>query len=92
MPRAVPLPQADDLHAAPELAVLALLEVNAHLAVLALGVAYPEIQALNEFDQPHELREALAIMDAASAIIAAIKRYTIALVLAQHEHHDRMPF
>ena len=92
MPRTIPLPQADDLHAAPELAVLALLEATADVAVISLGVAYPEIQALDDFDEPLELREALAIMGIASALIAAINRYRIFLVLAHKEDDDRIPF
>ncbi|HLK38379.1 MAG TPA: hypothetical protein VKU41_16565 [Polyangiaceae bacterium] len=91
-PRILSLPRADDLHPAPELAVLALLEAAAYLASLSLGVAYPEIQALQEFDEPPELRQALAIMDAASATVAAISRYRLALVLAQERRDDRMPF
>jgi hypothetical protein len=91
MPRVVHLPQCDDLRAAPELAVLAVLESNINVAVLALGAAYPEIQGLADLDESDDLRAALAIMDMARALGAAVNRYRLAIVVAR-ERDEPLPF
>ena len=91
MTRAIYLPHADDLHAAPELAVLAILEATADVAILTLGVSYPEIQDLDEFHESDPPGAALAILDAARSLGAAINRYRIALVLAQ-KRDELLPF
>ena len=92
MPRAIFLPHGDDLHAAPELAVLALLEAAASVAILALGVAYPEMQDLDDRGaQPDELRAAMAILDGTRLLGETINRYRLALVLAQ-KYDELLPF
>jgi hypothetical protein len=91
MPRFVPIPSYENILAAPELGVLTLLEASADLASLALAAAYPEIQVLSGCDEPPELREALAIMNAASTLVAAINHYRLALVLAK-DRVQSLPF
>src|SRR5262249_35562535 len=91
MPRVVHLPQCDDLRAAPELAALAVLESSINVAVLALGAAYPEIQGLADVHESNDLRAALAIMDIAHALGAAVNRYKLAIVVAR-EHDELLPF
>ena len=91
MPRVVHLPEPDHLYAAPELAVLTTLEANIDVAILALGATYPEIQSLADVCDSSELRSALAIMDVARALGAAINRYRLALTLAR-ERDELLPF
>ncbi len=91
MPPVVHLPACDDLRAAPELAVLALLESSIDVAVLALGAAHPDVEDLAEVHESAELRAALVIMDLARNLGAAVNRYRLALVLAR-EHDELLPF
>lgn len=92
MPLAIHLPRVDDLYAAPELAVLALLEASVHVAILALGAAHPEMQDLDDYDkEPHELRAAVAILDAARILGENINRYRLAIVLASRRD-ELLPF
>jgi len=91
MPRVVHLPQCNELRAAPELAILAILESSIDVAILALGAAYPEVEGLADVHESDELRAALTIMDMARALGAAVNRYRLALVLAR-EHDELLPF
>lgn len=90
--RAVLLPHVDDLYAAPELAVLAILETNAHVAVLALGAAHPDLQPGHDVGtEALELHAAIAILDAARALAETINRYRVALLLAE-QRDQLLPF
>jgi hypothetical protein len=84
------LPNVNDLHAAPELAVLAILETNAYVAVLALGAAHPDLQDLGDTDDL-ELRAAIDVLDAARALADTINRYRLALALAK-KRDELLPF
>lgn len=76
-------PSVEQLWVAPELAVLAVLQVAADTAVLALADVYPELQDLDNHDDYPELRGALDIIEAARAVAACVSRYSLALILAQ---------
>lgn len=92
IPRPVHLPRVDDLYAAPELAVLAVLETNAHVAVLALGAAHPDLQDVDDRDtEALELHAAIAILDAARTLAETINRYRLALALAE-QRDELLPF
>lgn len=90
MPRAFHPPLVNELHAAPELAVLAALEATADVAVRALVAAHPEIQDHAQ-DESDEIRQAIAILHATSTLASAINRYRLALALAKR-HFDHWPF
>lgn len=80
-------PSVEQLWVAPELAALAVLQVAAETAVLALAAVYPEIQDLdnhldNHDDYP-EIRGALDIINTAGAVAACVNRYKLALLRAQ---------
>ncbi len=92
IPRAVHLPHVDDLYAAPELAVLAVLETNAHVAVIALGAAHPDLQDVDDADtEALKLHAAIAILDAARTLAETINRYRLAIVLAE-QRDELLPF
>lgn len=84
-------PSLEQLCVAPELAALAVLEVAADTAVLALAAAYPEIEDCDERDGHPELRGALDIIDSARAVAACVNRYRLVLLLAQ-ARDDLLPF
>ncbi len=67
-------PSVEKLWGAPELAALAVLQVAADMAVLALAAVYPEIQDLDNHDDYPELRGALVIIDTARAVAACVNR------------------
>lgn len=83
-------PRIDDLYAAPELAILAVLEIAVDVTLVALGAAYPE-DDLDGDDVAPERHAASRIEDAARELVGAINRYRLALVLARQR--DRLlPF
>ncbi len=84
-------PSVEELWVAPELAALAVLEVAADTAILALAAVYPELQELDKRDDYPEIRRALDIIDTARAVAACVNRYRLALVVAQ-ERDDLLPF
>ena len=84
-------PSVEQLWGAPELAALAVLEVAADTAVLALAAVYPEIHDLDIRDDYPELRGALDIIDTARAVAVCVNRYRLALLLAQ-ERDNLLPF
>jgi hypothetical protein len=84
-------PSVEQLGAAPELAALAVLQVAADTAVLALAAVYPEIQDLDNHDDYPEIRGALDIIDTAHAVAACVNRYKLALLLAQ-QRDELLPF
>ncbi len=84
-------PSVEQLWVAPELAALAVLQVAADTAVLALAAIYPEIQDLDNHDDYPEIRGALDIIDTARAVAACVDRYELALLLAQ-QRDEHLPF
>jgi hypothetical protein len=90
---AVHLPHVEALYAAPQLAVLAILETNAQVAILALGAAHPDIQDAAPAPDPDalQLHAAIAILDAVRTLAETINRYRLALVLAE-QRDELLPF
>jgi hypothetical protein len=81
-------PRVDDIYAAPELAVLAVLEAAVDVALVAVAAAYPDD---DEDDMPPVRRAADLLVDAGRELHAAINRYRLALVVARQR--DRLlPF
>ncbi len=76
----------------PELAIIAVLEAAADIAVLALAAVYPEIGNLEDHADDFELRSALAVIAAARTLVVVINRYRLALHLAAQERDDLLPF
>lgn len=76
-------PSVEQLWVAPELAALAVLQVAAETAILALAAVYPEIQDLDNHDDSPEIRGALDIINTAGAVAACVNRYKLALLRAQ---------
>jgi hypothetical protein len=86
-------PRIDELLAAPELAVLAVLESAVDVTLLALLAADP-LDEGDEFASP-ERRAARSLADAARNVAAAVARYRLALALArqrERERDDHLPF
>ena len=81
---------AEQLAAAPELAVLAVLEVALRTAILALVAAWPELNDLDD-DPLDEPRAALELVERARDLGAAVNRYRLALATA-HGRQDDLPF
>lgn len=81
---------AEQLAAAPELAVLAVLEVALRAAILALVAAWPELNDLDD-DPLDEPRAALELVERARDLGAAVNRYRLALATA-HGRQDDLPF
>ncbi len=77
------LPPVEELRSAPELAVLALLDVALDALVLSLHAAHPH--HLEPDPPPLEVRAARELEDVARDIIAAGYRYRIALALAREQ-------
>ena len=80
-------PRVDDLYAAPELAVLAVLEAALEVSLIALLAADPDDDG-NEHPTPLR-RAARALADAARILDAAINRYRLALALAKENHANQ---
>jgi len=74
----------EQLGAAPELAVLVVLEAAADNAVLALATAYPELEDVEHpDDSTPATREALSVVEHARALGVALARYRRALLREQ---------
>lgn len=75
-------PAADDLCLAPELAILAALEVSLVVAAQVLNVAHTEILAPGDDRHPvsSDTRIAAEIIAQATRLSAAINRYRLALL------------
>ena len=84
-------PSVEQLWGAPELAALAVLQVAADMAVLALAAVYPEIQDLDNHDDYPELRGALDVIDTARAVAVCVNRHKLALIRAQ-QRDELLPF
>jgi hypothetical protein len=88
-------PSFEQLSAAPELAILAVLETAASMAILALGAEYPELASDNFDRREPDLRAAVELIKLARAIDLAIARYRRALS-SRHEREreeaDLLPF
>ena len=83
-------PSVDELYAAPELAVLAVLETTVDVALVALVAAHPD-----DFYEPcpPERRAARALVEAARNVASAVNRYRLALVCARDRERDELlPF
>lgn len=84
-------PRVDDLHAAPELAVLAVLEAAVDVTLIALVAADPDDDG--DGAPTPERRAARALADAARNVASAVNRYRLALALARERRRDDlMPF
>ena len=82
----------EQLGSAPELAVLAVLEVAASTAVLALAAVYPELQDIPDpADSTAATRAALSVIEHARALGGVLARYRRAL-LRQRQRDDLLPF
>ena len=79
------------LAAAPELAVLAVLDTALAAAILALAVAWPELHDLDETCPDDGPRTALGVVEQARGLGAAIHRYRLALAAA-HRREPDLPF
>ncbi len=87
--RAILTPQR--LAAAPELAVLAVLDTALGAAIVALAVAWPELHDLDDTCPDDEPRAALGIVEHARGLAAAIQRYRLALASSNRREPD-LPF
>jgi hypothetical protein len=89
---APPAPTIEQTTAAPELALLAVLEATLDVAVVALAAAWPELHCLDlEPDCPAS-RTAFEIVERAHHLAAAINRYRLALASAERRRYDDLPF
>lgn len=81
---------ADTLMAAPELAVVAVLEAALDATVFALAAAWPELQLGHDlrYDEP---RAALDVIEHARALAAALRGYRRALAAKRQRELD-LPF
>jgi hypothetical protein len=85
-------PSVVDLYAAPELAVLAVLEAGVDVALVALVAAHPE-DLDDEDPAPHERRAARQLIEAARDLASAVNRYRLALACARDRERDGLlPF
>lgn len=87
-------PRVEHLYAAPELAVLAVLEAAVDVALVALIAAHPDDDDdLDDDPIPQERRAARALIDAARDVASAVNRYRLALILARdRDRNDLLPF
>lgn len=84
-------PRVEDLYAAPELAVLAVLEAAVDISLVALVAAHPDDHELEDDPPPPERVAARALVVAARDVADAVNQYRLALSRARD--HDRlMPF
>lgn len=80
MKNRITLPRCDDLHADPQLAVLAVLEAATDVTVPVLGAMYPEIGTLElSDDRVPELDAAVRVIELARALATTIRLYKRAL-------------
>ncbi len=75
-------PAVDDLCIAPELAILAALEVSLVVAIQVLNLAHTEILAPGDERHPatHETKIAAEIIAQATGLMTAINRYRLAIL------------
>lgn len=86
-------PAVDELYAAPELAVLAVLETTVDVALVALVAAHPDDFYDDDAPCPPERRAARALVEAARDVASAVNRYRLALVCARDRERDELlPF
>jgi hypothetical protein len=84
-------PRVEDLYAAPELAVLAVLEAAVDVSLVALVAAHPDEHELEDDPPPSERVAARALVVAVRVVADAVNQYTLALSRARDR--DRlMPF
>jgi len=84
-------PRVEDLYAAPELAVLAVLEAAVDVSLVALVAAHPDDHELEDDPPPPERVAARALVEAVRNVADAVNRYRLALRLSRDR--DRiMPF
>ena len=81
----------EQLAAAPELAILAVLEAALDVTILALAAAWPELQELDLDSSYDEARAAFDVIERARTLAAAVNRYRLALATADRRDHD-LPF
>jgi hypothetical protein len=86
-------PSLEQLWDAPELASLAILEVAADTAALALEAVHPEMQDRDRDpnDESEALRAAINVIQLAQTFGSAVGRYRLALRRA-HRHEDDIPW
>jgi hypothetical protein len=83
-------PSVLDLYAAPELAVLAVLEAGVDVALVALIAAHPDD---DDDPVPPERRAARQLIEAARDLASAVNRYRLALARARDRERDELlPF
>ena len=84
-------PRVEDLYAAPELAVLAVLEAAVDVSFVALVAAHPDDHEPEDDPPPPERVAARALIVAVRNVTDAVNKYRLALTRARHR--DRlMPF
>lgn len=84
-------PRVEDLYAAPELAVLAVLEAAVDVSLVALVAAHPDDHELEDDPPPPERVAARALVEAVRDVADAVNRYRLASRLSRDR--DRiMPF
>lgn len=86
-------PSIEQLWVAPELASLAVLEVAAATAILALAAVHPEMQDgdRDPVDESEPLRAAVAVIELARDLRITLDRYRLALRRAARRDDD-LPF
>lgn len=95
MHRAFRLPRVEHLTAEPQLASLAVLEMAANVAILALGAEYPELASNVDHSKPLELRAVVDLIELARAIHLTITRYRRDLAErheCERDESDLLPF
>lgn len=84
-------PSVLDLYAAPELAILAVLEAGVDVALVALIAAHPDDD--DDDPIPPERRAARHVIEAARDLASAVNRYRLALACARDRERDELlPF
>lgn len=84
-------PSVLDLYAAPELAVLAVLEAGVDVALVALIAAHPDDD--DDDAIPPERRAARQLIEMARDLASAVNRYRLALARARDRERDELlPF
>jgi hypothetical protein len=84
-------PRVEDLYAAPELAVLAVLEAAVDVSLVALVAAHPDDHELEDDPPQPERVAARALVVAVRVVGEAVNRYRLALSRARDRDH-LMPF
>jgi hypothetical protein len=85
-------PTVDEVYAAPQLGVLALLEAAVDVALVALVAAHPDDEP-EPADVPLERRAARNVVAAAGTLSTALDRYRLAVARArERDRDDQLPF